>query len=141
MTRIARASLALTALLTACSPALAQQRKPADPLAPAAPTEAAAPYEPELTRLAEIMGALTYLRDLCGADDGAKWRAQMARLLEAEASSQARRDRLAGAYNRGFRGFETTYHACTPNAEIAIQRYLDEGGKIARDVGARFGGG
>ena len=99
------------------------------------------PYEPQLLRLAEIMGALSYLRDLCGAKDGNIWRGRMAALLEAEAQTEARKERLAGAYNRGFRGFETTYRSCTPNAELLISRYLDEGGRITRDVQNRFGGG
>ena len=128
----------LAAILTA-GPAAAQQNRAASPTL--APAEAPAPYEPQLLRLAEIMGALAYLRDLCGDSDGAGWRARMATLMEAESSSPARKERLAGAYNKGFRGFETTYHVCTPNARLLIGRYLDEGGRIARDVGGRFGGG
>ena len=82
-----------------------------------------------------------YLRDLCGMADGDKWRGRMSALLEAEAPTPARKERLAGAYNKGFTGYEATYRACTPNAELVIQRYLDEGQRIARDVASRFGGG
>ncbi|PWB81653.1 MAG: TIGR02301 family protein [Methylocystaceae bacterium] len=97
------------------------------------------PYEPQLLRLSEILGALAFLRDLCGAKDGDDWRAKMASLLEAEAKTAARRQKLAGAFNRGFRGYETTYRACTPNAESAISRYLEEGGRIAHDITYRYG--
>jgi uncharacterized protein (TIGR02301 family) len=97
------------------------------------------PYEPELLRLSEILGALSYLRDICGARDGDAWRAKMSVLLDAEAKTQTRRERLAGAFNRGFRGYEVIYRTCTPNAETVITRYLNEGGRLARDINYRYG--
>lgn len=97
------------------------------------------PYEPQLLRLSEILGALAYLRDLCGAKDGEDWRAAMFSLLDAEAKAGQRRQKLTGAFNRGFHGYELTYHACTPNAELAISRYLEESQRLARDISYRFG--
>lgn len=97
------------------------------------------PYEPQLLRLSEILGALAFLRDLCGAEDGDDWRAKMASLLDAEAKTGQRRQKLAGAFNRGFRGYETTYRTCTPNAHSAISRYLQEGGRLAHDIAYRYG--
>jgi uncharacterized protein (TIGR02301 family) len=94
-----------------------------------------------LLRLAEIIGTLAYLRNLCGDDDGDKWRAKMADLLSAEANSQNERQRLAGAFNHGFHGYQLTYRTCTANAELIIARYLDEGEQLARDVQNRYGGG
>lgn len=135
----ARIRLAGLALLLAVAPALAQQApRPAQQGTP--PEAPPPPYEAQLLRLSELMGALAYLRDLCGGGDGEDWRRRMEALLEAEATTQARRERFAGAFNRGFRGFETTYRACTPAAETAIARYLDEGARIARDVSGRYGG-
>jgi uncharacterized protein (TIGR02301 family) len=99
------------------------------------------PYEPQLLRLSEILGALSFLRDLCGAGDGDKWRTQMAALIATEGTSEERKARLAGSFNRGFRGFEQTYRTCTPNAELVIGRYIREGEKIAQDVASRYGGG
>jgi uncharacterized protein (TIGR02301 family) len=117
---------------------LAQAQQPAAP--PASPDTAAPPYERQLLRLAEILGALSFLRDICGDNDSAEWRRRMAALIDAEGVTEARKERLAGAYNRGFRSYETIYRACTPNAELAITRYLDEGQKIVRDVSSRYGG-
>jgi uncharacterized protein (TIGR02301 family) len=120
---------------------LAQAQQPAAPAAPpASPDTAAPPYERQLLRLAEILGALSFLRDICGDNDSAEWRRRMAALIDAEGVTDARKERLAGAYNRGFRSYETIYRACTPNAELAIARYLDEGQKIVRDVSSRYGG-
>ena len=92
--------------------------------------------------LSEIIGALAYLRELCGdAKDGEEMRKQMLALLDAEATTPARKARFAGAYNRGFRGFELTYRTCTANAGTVVERYLAEGQAIAREVASRYGGG
>jgi uncharacterized protein (TIGR02301 family) len=97
-----------------------------------------APYESDLQRLSEIMGALHYLRDICGAREGQVWRNEMQALVDAEAPSGERRERLIASFNRGFRGFQQTYRTCTPAADYAIRRYLEEGSKIARDITARY---
>ncbi len=49
-----------------------------------APAPAAeAPFQPRLLRLAEVLGSLHYLRNLCG-EEGTQWRDQMQKLIEAE---------------------------------------------------------
>lgn len=98
------------------------------------------PYEPQMLRLAEILGAVSFLRDLCRAGDGDEWRAKMTSLLDAEApAAGARRQKLTASFNRGFRGYELIYRACTPSAETAVSRYLDEASRIARDISYRYG--
>jgi uncharacterized protein (TIGR02301 family) len=131
--------------LAASGQAFAQQA-PAKPAAsaeqpaPAPAAEPPPPYEPQLLRLAELMGALSYLRDLCGAPDADAFHAKMANLLEAEAKSETRKESLAGAYNNGFRGYELSYRVCTPAAREIIARFLDEAAKISTDVANRYGG-
>jgi len=97
------------------------------------------PYEPELLRLSEILGALTYLRDICGAADAESWHSRMQALLDAEAKTATRKEHLAGAYNRGFHGYEVSYRVCTANARLIIKRFLAEGEKITHDVANRYG--
>ena len=111
--------------------------------APAVPApEIAPPYEPQLLRLSEMLGALAYLQDLCGHhQEGQTWHAKMAALISAEAKTSLRKERLAGAFNRGFRGYALTYRLCTPNARAIIDRFLDESGKLAHDVAHRYGPG
>jgi uncharacterized protein (TIGR02301 family) len=106
----------------------------------AAPAHAqtAAPFDGNLQRLAEILGALHYLRQICGANEGLKWRNEMQALVDAEAPTGDRRARMIAAFNRGFRGFQQTYRTCTPAADLVIRRYLEEGSKIAREVTARY---
>ena len=107
-------------------------------LAPARAQDAAAPFDGDLQRLAEILGTLHYLRGICGTNEGAKWRNEMQALVDAEAPSGERRERLIASFNRGYRGFQQTYRTCTPAADFAIRRYLEEGSKIARDITARY---
>ena len=64
----------------------------------------------------------------------------MRALLETEAKTDTRRERLAGAYNRGFRGYEVIYRICTPAAQTVVTRFLDEGGRLAREITSRFSG-
>jgi uncharacterized protein (TIGR02301 family) len=100
--------------------------------------QAPAPFDSNLQRLAEIMGALHYLRALCGANEGQKWRNEIQALIDAEAPTGDRRARMVASFNRGYRVFQQTYRTCTPAAELVIRRYLEEGSKIARDVTARY---
>ena len=95
-------------------------------------------YETDMLRLAEILGALHYLRGLCGSNEGQTWRSDMQALIDAEAPSGERRDRLIASFNRGYRGFQQSYRSCTPAADLAIRRYLEEGARIARDITARY---
>ncbi len=107
--------------------------------APAAEAEPPRPYDPEILRLAEILGALTYLDALCASNPSGDWGGKMRALLEAEAKTAARKERLAGSYNRGFHDYQRTYHLCTPNAQAIIGRFLAEGAGIAHDVVNRYG--
>ena len=109
------------------------RRRPRQPDAPP-------PYEAQLLRLAELIGALAYLRDLCGDGDGAAFRAKFADLVDTEGATDARKESLAGAFNRGFRDYELTYRACTPTAREIVARFLDEASRIARDVANRYSG-
>jgi uncharacterized protein (TIGR02301 family) len=106
--------------------------------APAAAQSTSAPFDNDLQRLSEILGALHYLRGICGANDGQKWRAEMKALVDAEASSGPRRELMIAGFNRSYRVFQQTYRTCTPAADLAIRRYLEEGAKIAREVTARY---
>jgi uncharacterized protein (TIGR02301 family) len=99
-----------------------------------------APYEKELLRLAEIMGGLAMLRPLCSAPDASEWSRRMQILLETEGTTPGRRERLAGAYNKGYQAYALTYRVCTPSAQEASVRFLAEGEQVARSITGRYGG-
>jgi uncharacterized protein (TIGR02301 family) len=108
------------------------------PAAPARAEVAAAPFDGTLQRLAEILGALHYLRSICGTNEGQKWRNEMQAIVDAEAPQGERRARLIASFNRGYRGYQQSYRTCTPAADLVIRRYLEEGSKLIRDVTARY---
>ena len=113
----------------------------AAPLLVAAPSFAAsveAKFEQPLMRLAEVLGSLHYLRNLCG-ETGNQWRDEMERLLASENPQPERRARFVASFNRGYRSFDGVYVACTPSATEAISRYMKEGEALTRDIATRYG--
>jgi uncharacterized protein (TIGR02301 family) len=128
--------------MLAAQPAIAATSTAATKTAPAPPPPPAAeapPYEAELLRLSEILGAMHYLRQLCGANEGNQWRDEMEKLLDTEQPDDARRARMIDRFNRGYDSYKSVYLACTPAATVASDRYLDEGAKIAAEITARYG--
>jgi uncharacterized protein (TIGR02301 family) len=89
------------------------------------------PYDTQLFRLAEILGTLHYLRELCGANEGQVWREHMRELVAAEGSSALRRAKLVDSFNRGYRDYSRTYRTCTQPALVAIQRFMDQAAAIS----------
>lgn len=106
----------VAALTAAALPALAEDAKP---------------YDDRLLRLSEILGAVHYLRELCGANDGQLWRDRMREIMEGEGTSALRRAKLTRSFNNGYRSYGRTYQTCTPSAQTAISRFMTEGQQIA----------
>ncbi len=111
---------------------------PADDLPPIVPKESSVPpppddrpYDTKLLRLAEVLGAVHYLRELCGAQEGQLWRDQMKEILKNEGSTAVRRAKLVNSFNDGYRGYRRTYRSCTSSATVAITRFSTEGAQIA----------
>jgi uncharacterized protein (TIGR02301 family) len=89
------------------------------------------PYDDKLFRLSEILGAVHYLRELCGADEGQLWRQRMSELVKAEGYTALRRAQLTRSFNKGYRSYSRTYNTCSPSAQNAINRFLTEGAQLA----------
>ena len=106
-----------------------QHQAPATPPKPAA-TSDDRPYDAQLFRLAEILGTLHYLRELCGANEGQAWREHMRELTASEGTSALRRAKLVESFNRGYRDYSRTYRTCTQPAIVAIQRYMEQASAI-----------
>jgi uncharacterized protein (TIGR02301 family) len=92
------------------------------------------PYDERLMRLSEILGAVHYLRELCGNNDGQLWRDRMQELINAEGSSALRKAKLTRSFNHGYRSYARTYSACTPTAQTAITRFIAEGAQISENL-------
>ena len=98
-------TIALVALTVAATPVRAIEGGPA-------------PFDSDLMRLAEILGALHYLRTLCGANEGNKWRDQMSALIDAETQSGDRRNRMVANFNNGYRNFQQHLSYLHPGREF-----------------------
>lgn len=96
-------------------------------------------YDAQMLRLSEILGALHYLRELCGANEGQLWRDQMTTLITAEGPSDARKAKMIANFNNGFRGFREIYRECTPFAIAASNRYMKQGARLAGEIPDRYG--
>jgi uncharacterized protein (TIGR02301 family) len=115
---------------------LPQAQPPTPP--PFPPQPVTAPYDRDLQRLSEILGALHFLRGICGSNEGQKWRSEAQALIDAEAPAGERHEQMVASFNRGYRAFQQGYRSCTPAADFAIRRYLQEGARIAREITARY---
>jgi uncharacterized protein (TIGR02301 family) len=116
-------------------------KPPGDDLPPIVPRESTAPpppddrpYDGKLMRLAEILGAVHYLRELCGAQEGQLWREQMKEILKNEGTTAVRRAKLVNSFNDGYRGYRRTYRTCTQSATLATARFSTEGATIAASL-------
>jgi uncharacterized protein (TIGR02301 family) len=89
------------------------------------------PYDDRLMRLSEIVGAVHYLRELCGANDGQVWRERMREIIEAEGSNAMRRARLTRSFNQGYYSYSKTHKICTTTAQTAISRFMSEGAQLS----------
>ena len=89
------------------------------------------PYDDKLTRLAEILGAVHFLRELCGSTDGQLWRDRMREIIDGEGATALRKAKRTRSFNAGYRSYSRTYQTCTPTAQTAISRFLAEGVQIA----------
>lgn len=136
------ASSAFCATLFVAMGAFAQPSAPSAS-APSGSTpanSASTAYDQKLSRLAEVTGAVHYLRNLCQKDAKEDWRKAMSDLLAAETANEPeRRQKLTAAFNRGYRSFAAVYTECTQAAVVAEEQYRNEGATLASEIASRFG--
>ncbi|MEL6747763.1 MAG: TIGR02301 family protein [Pseudomonadota bacterium] len=92
------------------------------------------PYDSELLRLSELLGAIHYLRALCGHEEGQIWRRYMTDLIDSEGFTAKRRLTLTQAFNKGYRSYQRTYRSCTGTAQTAVRQFLNESGTAAQKL-------
>lgn len=97
------------------------------------------PYQADVLRFSEILGAVAYLDGLCATPKAEDWRAKMASLLDAQGFDGPARRPYVEAFNRGQRTFSAGHQRCNAAARGALQRYLAEGAEVAERIGQRFG--
>ncbi|WP_208441099.1 TIGR02301 family protein [Bartonella raoultii] len=91
------------------------------------------PYETKLLRLAEILGALHFLQNLCSTPTN-QWYEYMNALIEEEQPMPERRAYFYQAFNEAYRAFSENYHHCTQSAIEANQKYIKEGRSLSESL-------
>ena len=119
---------AVILLLTAAAQhgAIAQPQSP-----PPAEATDSRPYDDKLMRLSEILGALHYLRELCGGNEGQVWRDRMREIIDTDKGSALRRVKLTKSFNQGYRSYRRTYTTCSPSARTALAKFVTEGVELS----------
>jgi uncharacterized protein (TIGR02301 family) len=105
--------------------------------APPPDTDEPAPFDTDMARLSNVLGALHYLRNICG-ETGNEWRIEMDALLTDGRYEGERRKRMTAAFNDGYRAFSGTYFTCSPRAAAAAEEYRREGAALAANIVSRF---
>ena len=82
-------------------------------------------------RLSEVLGAVHYLRELCGANEGQAWRDRMRDLIETDKGSALRRVKLTKSFNQGYRSFRRTYQSCSAPAQATLTKFVAEGMELS----------
>jgi uncharacterized protein (TIGR02301 family) len=102
------------------------------PVAPLPPEISdARPYDDKLIRLSVVIGAVHYLRELCGGSDGAVWRDRMREIIETDKGSALRRVKLTKSFNHGYRSYRRTYQTCSGPAQATLTKFLSEGAELS----------
>ena len=96
------------------------------------------PYENQMIRLAETLGSLHYLSNLC-SDKTSLWRDQMNELITAEKADTNRRKMLISSFNNSYRTYSDNYSQCTDQALKAIERFKQQGEKLTEALVAHYG--
>jgi uncharacterized protein (TIGR02301 family) len=94
-------------------------------------------YDPELARLATILGSLHYLRSLCG-EAGNQWRDEMETIILSDKMESLRKKRAIAAFNDGYQAFSASYTQCNPRAIEAIGKFQSEGSALTATILTRY---
>lgn len=97
------------------------------------------PYEERLHRVAELVGSLHYITNLCGTASNDQFRIRMQEFIEVETQNEPlRRKLLIAKYNKGYRAFASVYTACTDSAKRVEVNYRSEGKLLIDELLSRY---
>jgi uncharacterized protein (TIGR02301 family) len=95
------------------------------------------PYNTKLIRLAEILGSVHYLRNLCG-EISTDWRDRMSDLVASENPPPERKAAMIASFNHGYRSFDSVHLRCTTAAITALDRFMTEGETLSEEIALRY---
>jgi uncharacterized protein (TIGR02301 family) len=89
------------------------------------------PMENGLERLAEILGSVHHLREVCGANEGALWRNKMIDMMNVAALDAEHRQRMISHFNEGYYQAQTAFPGCSGRAAARANALFDEAHRLA----------
>jgi uncharacterized protein (TIGR02301 family) len=87
-------------------------------------------------QLAEILGAVHHLRDVCGTNEGQLWRNKMIEMLGVLAPSDAERQQLVKNFNDSYYRYKNAYPACSATAARQSDKLMQDGQRLAEELAA-----
>ena len=87
-----------------------------------------------LMRLAEILGSIHHLRNICGANDGPLWRNKMIDMMNAAELEAPERKKIIAHFNDAFYSARTRYPDCTNDAARRANLLFSEGHRLAEKL-------
>ncbi|MBX3508233.1 MAG: TIGR02301 family protein [Parvibaculum sp.] len=87
-------------------------------------------------QLAEILGAVHHLRDICGTNEGQLWRNKMIEMIGVLEPSDQDRQKLVKNFNDAYYRYKNAYPACTAAAARQSDKLMQDGQRIAEELAA-----
>lgn len=87
-----------------------------------------------LVRLAEILGSVHHLREICGADEGAMWRNKMIDMMNVASLDAEARQRMISHFNDAYYQARSTFPECSTPAAAKSNALLEEGRRLAASL-------
>lgn len=97
---------------------------------------ASAALPAKAVQLAEILGAVHHLRDVCGTNEGQLWRNKMIEMIGVLGPSDADRQRLVKNFNDAYYRYKNAYPSCTAAAARQSDKLMQDGQRIAEELAA-----
>jgi uncharacterized protein (TIGR02301 family) len=95
------------------------------------------PYNEKLLRLAEVLGSVHFLRNLCGETTN-QWRDAMNDLVVSENPTPERKAKIIASFNHGYRSYGGIYLRCTQAATTALDQFMSEGKALSEEIAQRY---
>jgi len=91
-------------------------------------------FDNGLMRLAEILGAVHHLRNICGTNDGPLWRNKMIDMMNAVELAAPDRQKIITHFNDAYYQARTDYPVCTDEAAQRADLLFSEGHQLAGEL-------
>lgn len=91
-------------------------------------------FENGLMRLAEILGSIHHLRNICGANEGPLWRNKMIDMMNVAELGARERKKIIRHFNDAYYSIRTRYPDCTNDAARRANLLFNEGHQLAAQL-------